>query len=200
MKSDSLRKFGSLKKFAKKSDQGSNGSTSLDRKWFFNKPSSAGKNSLPVPTAQFRSYRRIRGNEGSAKTGNFTSHVGFFHSGGVASLQQVGQNVSVPNLTVTESMGEERDEKKSKPVNYVHASNPSLCNLSDFNLASSGSFKKSGFKNESFAGFVTLEELMKKECEERRLNPFNLDEEEADLAINLNLIKPDVVYGKSIIK
>lgn len=58
-KTEPLKKFGSLKKLGlkKNPDVGHTGSTSLDRKWFFNKSSGNSKSNVPVPTAQFRSYR-----------------------------------------------------------------------------------------------------------------------------------------------
>jgi hypothetical protein len=197
---ESIKKFGSLKKLTSKKHEGtSSGSTSLDRKRFFNKSSSHSKNSLPVPTAQFRSYRKIKTNEGHT-TGNSTWHVAsFLQTTEIPKLQQSGQNVSVPNLTV-EHLGKGQDGAKAptgklskvKPINYVHASNPSLCNINDFNVPS---FTKKSFKqcNENLAGFVTLEELMIRQSEERKMNPYNTDE---DVFINLNLIKPDVVYGE----
>lgn len=99
---DSLKKFGSLKKFTSKksSNATQDGSTSLDRKWFFNKSSGQPKNTLPVPTAQFRSYRKIKASEPhteSVTTGNFTSHVPFF----VPPMEkQHIKNISVPNLSM----------------------------------------------------------------------------------------------------
>lgn len=203
---DTIKKFGSLKKLTKKTDIGG-GSTSLDRKRFFNKSNGNSKNSLPVPTAQFRSYRKIRTTEvlpGSVTTGNFTSHVAFFaHQSETAKLQQSGQNVSVPNLTV-DHLGKVEEARKSKevavskikPLNYVHASNPSLCNINEFNLPIFSNKKIFKPVNESLAGMVTLEELMNKQSEERKLNPYNTDD---DVFLNLNLIKPDVVYGEYII-
>ncbi|KAJ8920841.1 hypothetical protein NQ315_015633 [Exocentrus adspersus] len=178
-KTDSLKKFGSLKKIR--------GSTSLDRKWFFNKSSSQPKHSLPVPTAQFRSYRKIRTTEmqTSVTTGNFTSHVPLF--------TPQSQNISVPNLSIDPTRSEpvQHGKSRTKPINYVHASNPSLCNISEFNVPSLG---KNTFKpNESLAGFVTLEELMIRQTEERKMNPHHIVEE---VTRNLHLIKPDVVYGE----
>lgn len=185
-KSDSLKKFGSLKKFSTKkstSDSPQPGSTSLDRKWFFNKSSSQSKNSLPVPTAQFRSYRKIRATpiDSSITTGNFTSHIPFF------APQNPSQNVSVPNLAI-ETVKSEPSNIPLRPMNYIHASNPSLCSRTDF--IGKASFKPS---NENLAGFVTLEELMRRQTEERKLNPHHIVEE---VTKNLNLIQPDVVYGK----
>lgn len=200
---ETLKKFNSLKKLTKKNENtAGGGSTSLDRKRFFNKSSSHSKNSLPVPTAQFRSYRKIKTTDsptGSVTTGNFTSHVAFFAPRSeIPKLQQSVQNVSVPNLTV-EHLGKSQESGKTsgklskvKPLNYVHASNPSLCNLNDFNFPS---FPKKPFKqcNDNFAGFVTLEELMIKQSEEKKLNPYNMAD---NVVMNFNLIKPDVVYGK----
>ncbi|KAJ8952102.1 hypothetical protein NQ314_007595 [Rhamnusium bicolor] len=191
-KSDSLKKFGSLKKFTSKksnNEAAHSGSTSLDRKWFFNKSSSHPKHSLPVPTAQFRSYRKIRTTDvqSSVTTGNFTSHIPFFTPQNLAQ----SQNVSVPNLTV-EVAKNDYGKGKTKPISYVHASNPSLCNMTEFTIPG---FTKNPFKqcNESLAGFVTLEELMIRQTEERKMNPHHIVEE---VTKNLQLIKPDVVYGK----
>lgn len=194
---ETMRKFGSLKKFtSKKSNDSSSqsGSTSLDRKWFFHKSPINPKNSVPVPTPQFRSYRKIRAASPtpteSVSTGNFTSHVPIFASR--MEISTLSQNVSVPNLTIDHLPSKSESEKmsvstksKSKSKNYVHASNPSLCNISEFSVSKS----KPG---NDLAGFVTLEELMIKQAEERKLNPHYRIEE----AINLNLIRPDVVYGK----
>ncbi|EFA03078.1 uncharacterized protein cnk [Tribolium castaneum] len=198
---ETIKKFNSLKKLTKKHENAAGGSTSLDRKRFFNKSSSHSKNSLPVPTAQFRSYRKIKTTEtpsGSVTTGNFTSHVASFfaHRSEIPQFQQSVQNVSVPNLTV-EHLGKGQEKasgklSKVKPLNYVHASNPSLCNINDFHVPN---FPKKTFKqcNENLAGFVTLEELMIKQSEEKKLNPYNMAD---DVFMNLNLIKPDVVYGE----
>ncbi|XP_049822493.1 uncharacterized protein LOC109594029 isoform X2 [Aethina tumida] len=193
-KNDSLKKFGSLKKFTSKknSDNTQSGSTSLDRKWFFkSSSSSSSKNSIPVPTAQFRSYRKIRNEtEKSVTTGNFTSHVALF----TPPALPASQNVSVPNLTV-ENIPVKQPEPKNRPqknlpINNIHASNPSLCNISDFNVPS---FPKKSYNkppNESF--HMTLEELMVQENAQKMLNPHVI----AEMEKNLTLIKPDVVYGE----
>lgn len=84
--------------------------------------------------------------------------------------------------------------QKSKPNNYIHASNPSLCNTHD--LIVPPSHTKTFYKPciDNLAGFVTLEELMIRQTEERKKNPHAAFEDAAP--INLSLIKPDVVYGK----
>ncbi|XP_056638089.1 uncharacterized protein LOC130446068 isoform X1 [Diorhabda sublineata] len=196
-KSDSLKKFGSLKKFTSKKSSGDSspgGSTSLDRKWFFNKSSSHKKDSVPVPTAQFRSYKKIRtiDSQSSVTTGNFTSHVPLFCSQNLTNPQ----NASVPNLTMESTRPEFNQgipKCRPKPINYIHASNPSLGNvISDF---VSSNINKSQFKaaKESLAGFVTLEELMIKQTEERKMNPHHIFEE---VNRNMQFIKPDIVYGE----
>ncbi|XP_023021826.2 connector enhancer of ksr [Leptinotarsa decemlineata] len=195
-KSDSLKKFGSLKKFTSKkssAESSPSGSTSLDRKWFFNKSSNQPKHSLPVPTSQFRSYRKIRTTEAqsSITTGNFTSHVPMFTPQNLS----YSQNVSVPNLTVEVVKPEQPQQyskNKTKPINYIHASNPSLCNLTDFSVPG---FTKSQFKppTENLAGFVTLEELMIRQTEERKMNPHHIVEE---VSKKLQMVKPEVVYGE----
>ncbi|KAK9870665.1 hypothetical protein WA026_008227 [Henosepilachna vigintioctopunctata] len=199
---ESLKKFGSLKKFSSKknSHASQDGSTSLDRKWFFNKSSSQSKNALPVPTAQFRSYRKIRTSESqveSVTTGNFTSHVPFF----VPSMEkQHMKNISVPNLTVDHvpnvlvSDSISKLPVKNKPLSYIHASNPSLCNINDFNIPPPPIKKSYKPCTDNLAGFVTLEELMNRKTEERKLNPHAILEDMTP--INFSLIKPDVVYGE----
>ncbi|XP_030757518.1 LOW QUALITY PROTEIN: uncharacterized protein LOC115883312 [Sitophilus oryzae] len=198
-KSDSLKKFGSLKKFSLKkasTDTPHTGSTSLDRKWFFNKSSSNTKNSVPVPTSQFRSYRKVRNEptHASVRTGNFTSHVPIF---GPSNLHQA-QNISVPNLTVEHIIRTpplaDTSKTKQKGSNYVHASNPSICNVNEFGSSSSSASKQSAKdRPDNLAGFVTLEELMNRQSEESRTNPHREFEE---TKIDLSMIKADVVYGE----
>lgn len=198
--SEPIKKFGSLKKFTSKksnNDSTQGGSTSLDRKWFFNKSHHA-KGSTPVPTAQFRSYRKIPSssiNEGSVSTGNFTSHIPNFAPRLEIQTLAQSQNVSVPNLSIEPPKTpdvEKTGRKTSMPVtkpSYIHASNPSLF-PNDFNPLFS---KVRQPIKENLAGFVTLEELMNRQAEERKLNPHFND----DLPpINPNLIRPDVVYGE----
>lgn len=186
--SDTIKKFGSLKKFTsrKNSDSSQSGSTSLDRKWFFNKSNHA-KSSVPIPTAQFRSYRKI---PASVSTGNFTSHIPNF--GSSYEIQQ-----SVPNLTLDqpktpdiEPLSKKITTTLNKSSNFVHSSNPSICNNNDFALVLS---KPKRQHNENLTGFVTLTELMNRQSEEQKLN-LHFQEENIQ-AVNLNLIRPDVVYG-----
>lgn len=157
---------------------------------FFNKSSSQAKNSVPVPTAQFRSYRKIRATpvESSVTTGNFTSHVSLFEPQNLATSQQ---NISVPNLVIDSVKPDTvvLPAMPKKPSNYMHSSNPSLFNTSDF-LGSRSFYKP---YPENLAGFVTLEELMLRQTEERKLNPHVIVEE---MNRNMKLAKPDVVYGK----
>lgn len=100
----------------------------------------------------------------------------------------------MPNLTVdqpTRVPSNEITKNKPKPANYVHASNPSLAssiNVGDFSTSS-----KSGKGNDSLSGFVTLEELMIRQSEENRKNPYY---EAEQMRNSLRMIKPDVVYGK----
>nr|CAH7767588.1 unnamed protein product [Callosobruchus chinensis] len=197
-KSDSLKKFGSLKKFSSKknNDTAHTGSTSLDRKWFFNKSSEKTKNSLPIPTAQFRSYRKIRASESSSvTTGNFTSHVPFFTPHNLNN----SQNASIPNLAmevVKQDQAHSSKLTKPKPINYIHASNPSLCSTGDYDAGlPPRAFNKKQFKpcQENLSGFMTLEELMIKQTEERKMNPHHIVEE---VTKGLQMVKPDVVYGE----
>lgn len=195
-----IKKFGSLKKFASKKTNGDSnqgGSTSLDRKWFFNKSHNA-KNSTPVPTAQFRSYRKIPSsniNEGSVSTGNFTSHIPNFAPRLELQTLSQSQNVSVPNLSIEPPKTpdvEKATRKISMPLakpSYIHASNPSLCPNEFIPFIP----KIRPPVKENLAGFVTLEELMNRQAEERKLNPHWHDDFSS---INPNLIRPDVVYGE----
>ncbi|KAI4464624.1 connector enchancer of kinase suppressor of ras [Holotrichia oblita] len=196
--SEGIKKFGSLKKFTSKkgSDPSSHsGSTSLDRKWFFNKSTSS-KNSVPVPTAQFRSYRKIPSTQmESVSTGNFTSHIPNFAARLEIQNFSSTQNISVPNLSVDLPKTEKTIitpcntlTPKNKANNFSHSSNPSLYNVSDFHQF----FPKSQHQTrENLAGFVTLEELMNRQTEEQKLNPLHNAE-----VVNMDLIKPDVVYGE----
>ncbi|KAH1014052.1 hypothetical protein HUJ04_002948 [Dendroctonus ponderosae] len=195
-KSEPLKKFGSLKKLGlkKNPDVGHTGSTSLDRKWFFNKSSGNSKSNVPVPTAQFRSYRKIRNEptHASVRTGNFTSHVPMF---GPSNLTQA-QNSSVPNLTVEQIIRTSIDSPKIqlKPTGYIHASNPSLASsLNISECGSSSKLAKDKNDSDSLSGFVTLKELMMRQSEESRNNPHHEIEQ---MQINLNMIKSDVVYGE----
>nr|XP_022908105.1 uncharacterized protein LOC111419521 [Onthophagus taurus] len=177
---DGIKKFGSLKKFTSKKNNDT--SHSLDRKWFFNKSTSS-KSSVPIPTAQFRSYRKILTTPmESVSTGNFTSHIPNF-----ATNFSSPQNVSVPNLVIELPKTSLLTMNKNKTKNFSHASNPSLYNLNEFNA----SFLGSHHTRDNFAGCMTLEELMKKQQEEQKINQPHLNE-----AINIDLIKPDVVYGE----
>lgn len=105
---DGIRKFNSLKKFTSKKRDSSDGITSLDRKWFFNKSSNK-KNALPVPTAQFRSYRKV---PASTTFGNFTSHIANY-----GAKSEIHDNIS--NLSM-DSMSQINESYK------LHSSNVSL--------------------------------------------------------------------------
>lgn len=196
---EGIKKFGSLKKFgSKKNSEHSShsGSTSLDRKWFFNKSTSS-KNSVPVPTAQFRSYRKIPTVQiESVSTGNFTSHIPNFANRLDMQNFSSSQNISVPNLSIDlpkpektiVGSGANTLTPKSRVNNFSHSSNPSLYNINDFHPF----FPKSQHQTrENLAGFVTLEELMNRQTEEQKLNPLHNNE-----VVNMDLIKPDVVYGE----
>lgn len=193
--SEGSRKFNSLKKFARKRNDSSNssvnsGSTSLDRKWFFNKTISSSKSSIPVKTDQFRSYRKI---STSTTTGNFTSHIPNFAA---QTKQNSAQNISSPNLAAIEDIKPSR----YRTPNQIHNSNPSLattetitCNFSTGQAAASSSKPN---KNESLDGFVTLRELMYRQQEERKLNPHFQAQAVNFQTINQSLIRADVVYGE----
>lgn len=202
---EQIKKFGSLKKFTSKRniETSPSTSTSLDRKWFFHKSGTHSKNALPIPTAQFRSYRKIRTTNtdtGSISTGNFTSHVPIFASCLETSTLSQMQNISVPNLTLDHLIPKNAEESlnatvksKTREKNYTHASNPSLCVVSDAAMSNFSKPRSLQQENENLAGFVTLEELMNRQAEERKLNPHCITE---STSVNLNSIRPDVVYGK----
>ncbi|XP_076269271.1 connector enhancer of ksr isoform X2 [Rhynchophorus ferrugineus] len=191
-KTDSLKKFGSLKKFSLKkasTETPHTGSTSLDRKWFFNKTSSNAKNNLPVPTSQFRSYRKVKNEptQASVRTGNFTSHVPIL---GPSNLHQA-QNISVPNLAIDISRVpsvKDTSKSKQKNQNFVHASNPSLCSATEFTTPPATSKHGTKDRPENLAGLPTLEELMNRQSEESRTNPHH--------QFDLSTVQSDVVYGE----
>lgn len=199
-----VKKFGSLKKVtsSKNASATQSGSSSLDRKWFFNKTNSIYKNSLPVPTAQFMTYRKIPSStvnvmDTSMSTGNFTSHIPDFSP----RFESQSQNASTSNLSTTEvpnkkepqepDLSINKSKTKTKQFNYVHASNPNLCDISDFHLRSFHKLQPFQQCSDNLAGFVTLEELMNRQSEEQKLNPHACNE-----IINPNLIRPDVDYGE----
>lgn len=199
---DGSKRFSSLKKSASSknaretSTQG--GSSSLDRKWFFNKANSIYKNALPVPTAQFRSYRKMPTGTESVSTGNFTSHIPNF-SPRFESQTSLAQNVSTPDLVAElpkkqEAVPQKPSKSKSNALNYVHTSNPNLCDVTDFQLRSFGKLQTYKHCTDDLSGFVTLEELMKRCLEEKKLNPHHAIEEQK--TVDLNHIQADVVYGE----
>ncbi|KAK5646089.1 hypothetical protein RI129_004553 [Pyrocoelia pectoralis] len=202
---ESLKKFGSLKKpsSGKNGTTAPSGSSSLDRKWFFNKTNSIYKNSVPVPTAQFRSYRKIPSTSistmSSVSTGNFTSHIPDFsprfETQGNSSIQN--SSSSTNNLTtdlpkIIEPDVTDKLKNKHKPINYVHASNPNLCDISDFHLRNFQKIQPFQHGGDNLAGFVTLEELMNRQTEEQKLNPHAFKDE----VVNPSSIYADVVYGE----
>uniref|UniRef100_A0A1Y1M4E1 Connector enhancer of kinase suppressor of ras 2 n=1 Tax=Photinus pyralis TaxID=7054 RepID=A0A1Y1M4E1_PHOPY len=200
---ESLKKFGSLKKTAsgKSGTTAPSGSSSLDRKWFFNKTNSIYKNSVPVPTAQFRSYRKIPSASistvSSISTGNFTSHIPDFsprfEMQGTSSVQSSSTNNLATDLPkIVEPEVAEKVKPKQKPINYVHASNPNLCDISDFHLRNFQKIQPFQHGNDNLAGFVTLEELMNRQTEEQKLNPHAFKDE----VVNPSSIYADVVYGE----
>lgn len=206
-KSDSIKKFGSLKKLSSSKSNSStpSGSSSLDRKWFFNKSNSLYKNSLPVPTAQFRSYRKIPSTTVNAmesmSTGNFTSHIPDFSPRFELKTNESQSNSSTNLDESPKSQDPEQSDAalkaKQKPLNYVHSSNPNLCEINDFHLRSFHKLQSFQQCSDNLAGFVTLEELMNRQTEEQKLNPHTLKE---DILLNSSRIRADVVYGEVPIK
>lgn len=96
----------------------------------------------------------------------------------------VDQPIRVPSNDISKN--------KPKPANYVHASNPSLASSIRVGDLSTASGSKSGKGNDSLSGFVTLEELMIRQSEENRKNPYY---EAEQMRNSLRMIQPDVVYG-----
>lgn len=153
------RKFGSLKKFtSKKHSDPSNpsdspGSTSLDRKYlrFFNSHSSTKQpktQNLPVPTAQFRSYRKVVPPTEEVKKPDLLHNT----------PEETRTKVTKATL------------QKPKPINYIHASNPSLCDFTDFKIPVPFLAKPKGLlhRNDNLTGCITLEQFMLKRQEEER--------------------------------
>ncbi|XP_044742809.1 uncharacterized protein LOC123305220 [Chrysoperla carnea] len=191
--SSPARKFGSLKKFTsrKHSDASttsstatttdSPGSTSLDRKYlrFFNSHSSTkhSKNqNVPVPTAQFRSYRKVIPpllvvNQNVPPPINIIKNVDpvvekkpdLLHNMPTTTIEEPPKLAPKPLKLIP----------KPKPINYIHASNPSLCDFTDYKLPAFVPKQKNLHRNDNLSGFITLEQFMlNRQEEERKQNAF----------------------------
>ncbi|XP_018336617.1 uncharacterized protein LOC108745062 isoform X2 [Agrilus planipennis] len=120
---ESFKKFGSLKKLTptKTFSTSQCGSSSLDRKWFFNKSNSSNRTPQPVPTEQFRSFRKMSSTSTteSVSTGNFTSHVPNFSPKyqNENAVQSQNNNDSLAGfVTLEELMNRQREDQKLNPT------------------------------------------------------------------------------------
>lgn len=214
-KTETSRKFGSLKKFTKKNSNEStthSESTSLDRKYlrFFNNSSSKqSKNQLPVPTPQFRSYRKVVVPQNIVVNQNvnlpptslsatvpkviITPKPETSKRSESPSISNSNLHLDVDTKSDTSSTSSKITKLKPKPINYMHASNPSLCDISDYRTHNF--YHKTRLRNDNLAGFVTLEQFMLSRQEEDSRQNMLLGRKD-DVQINPNSIQPDVVYGE----
>lgn len=207
-KSESSRKFGSLKKFtsSKKSSSSDNAhhseSTSLDRKYlrfFNNSASKPPKNQLPVPTPQFRSYRKVVPPNlvvtQPSKKPEVAPKSPEIHVTTCSNLHLDAQQHK--SSDVSSSSSQKPSKLKPKPINYIHASNPSLCDINDYRLpAFYQRTRQFTQRTENLAGFVTLEQFMLNRQEEERKQNLLYGAANNEVQINPNTIQPDVVYGE----
>lgn len=214
-KSESSRKFDSLKKklTSKKSSDSTNHSesTSLDRKYlrFFNNSSlKSSKNQVPLPTPQFRSYRKVvppnlvvNQNVPSPasvvpNSPKITPKPETPKTTEAQSVTGSNLNLDTENETPNIPSSSSAHKLKPKPINYMHASNPSLCDTNDYRIQNfyhrTRQFTQ---RSENLAGFITLEQFMLNRQEEDKRTNQILGRND-DVHINPNTIQPDVVYGE----
>lgn len=203
---ETSRKFDSLKKLTYKkrtSDNASqNESTSLDRKYLRNFFNSKQPKNVPVPTPQFRTYRKV-------VPANLVVNQNLPTSPQLVTVPKVTKpepesssrsssnlNLDVETKSDTSSTSSKAAKLKPKPINYMHASNPSLYDTNDYKFSNfyhrTRQFTQ---QQESLANFVTLEQFMLNQQEEERRQNLLLGRHD-DVQINPNSIQPDVVYGE----
>lgn len=201
--------FGSLKKFAaRKVESATHGhsgenSSPSDHKFlgFFSSNKSAEKKSADiVPTAQFKTYKKVKENNGGLQLGAtsmINSNVSdmYLQSGADNSSIQSGFTIDSrkkPEEVSVESFHEvfhPKDDSRShldidddrslkhtkKSLNYLHASNP---NLLDFNFHSTIDFPSPNVSTVNWdttpgAGHMTLLDMMKQQLDEEKKDMYN---------------------------
>lgn len=161
-KSLASRKFDSLKKLTSKKSSNENiphnESTSLDRKYlrFFNNSSKASKN-LPVPTPQYRSYRKVVPPNLVVNQNVPVPKIVVKSEAPKAPENTNGSNLNIDEAKSDSSNSSSKSKLKPKPINYMHASNPSLCDINDYRIQNfyhkSRQFPQ---RSENLAGTVIL--------------------------------------------
>lgn len=196
--------FGSLKKtFARNtSSNASDGSSNSphDNKFlgFFTSSKSEKKNNdIIVPTAQFKTYRKVKENNGglqlgatsminsnisdmylSASASDNTSFLTGISSDSPRELKEEPMELSPPEI----KNKEEKTTKKSssslrKAHNFLHASNPNLLDFHDFNPTSidfpSANHSSSNTWDHQSTGQMTLLDLMQQQLAEEMRDMYN---------------------------
>lgn len=184
--------FGSLRKFAKPSNNVN--AESPDNKFlgFFTSHKSQEKrilNDLPIPTSQFKSYRKVQSNISScANVVSSFEKINQISNQGKSEIFskntenfrdfEINQSINASSLTMNEDEecnGKMKNYKKS-PHNYIHASNPNLVDFefhyaktNDFSipkLSSSSNHNNWDAYSHSSNHFLTLKDLMLQKQEE----------------------------------
>lgn len=197
--------FGSLKKFARVSNapsvnSGENSSPS-DHKFlgFFSSSKSAEKKSSAdiVPTAQFRTYKKVKENNGGLQLGatsmiNSTVSDMYLHSNADSSSiisssndsrkrnDDIAKSDTISQVSFKQQVVDEFEEKNEKltkqnkkSLNYLHASNP---NLLDFSFHSTIDFPSNNVttcNNWDHQTGMTLLDLMKQQLDEEKKDMYN---------------------------
>lgn len=238
----SLKKFANRIHKSDSHENVSHSSTSLDRKYlrFF---SSKYKNKeektklksgdVPVPTEQYRSYRKIPitciTTPSSLDDQTLPYNSQSVQKDGGSEI--ISQNIAIiKKIDPIENSSLIKDDsfsdallkpfKKSNPIDYVHASNPNLLDFDKSDIVPKIKPNKPLSKNiipkqDNFANFVTLEQLMLHKQEEERQQVYsnrvlmgiekkNHEEKSHNSKINrennlqkeLDKIIPDVIYGE----
>ncbi|KAJ6644665.1 Connector enhancer of kinase suppressor of ras 2, partial [Pseudolycoriella hygida] len=184
--------FGSLKKFTKHSLPFSSNKKDKEK---------LNSSDVPVPTAQFRSYRKVPGNAGlQLGTSSMISSTGtsdfippLLSSVDASYKNEVPKKASIntlPTQSVVEPFSlhkhqrenpyaENRKLHKVSPCNYIHASNPNLLEF-DFPTSKTLDFSypkvnpsNSWDAHNNIHGFMTLKDLMLQKQEEEAQEMYN---------------------------
>lgn len=186
--------FGSLKKFTKHSLPFSSSSSSSSK----NDKDKKNSSDVPVPTAQYRSYRKVPGNAGlqlgTSSMISSTGNADFIPP--TLSINDSSYKIDlVPNpnpiyldssysfatktCKETTSKSKGKSLRKTSPYNYIHASNPNLVEF-DFPTSKTLDFSfprvnpsNSWDAHHNLQGFVTLKDLMLQKQEEDAQEMYN---------------------------
>lgn len=170
---------------------------------------------MPIPTAQYRSYRKIQQNILSPGP-NYPDFDNSMNIENARINSEVKDNISIVNEPTKKHI------KIPNPINYMHASNPNLVDFDATDFANKthqfkSPLEKSPLSSDSLSGFVTLEQFMLNKQKEETVQAYSnrvicgvetnkftdieasnryTDKPNDDLHKQLQKIVPDVIYGQ----